>query len=102
MLTLVLGIGHYLRNHCLDDTYIAIERAAQGSAKQCHPEVEREAYNKQGCYGTKASHDQHWFPTNAVTQPAPIPVSPESVVCLLFRRIPLTFPRAPRQARRPI
>ena len=39
LLTFMLWIDDELADHCLDDTYIAIERTANEAAKECHPKI---------------------------------------------------------------
>ena len=62
----MLGISDKLTDHCLYDTYIAIERTAEKTAKQCKPEVHGKPHQQEGSNGTEAAYDQYWLSANSI------------------------------------
>lgn len=62
----MLWINNQLADHGLNDSYIAIERAAYEATKESHPEVHAKANDKERRNGTKAAKDEDWLTTQAV------------------------------------
>lgn len=62
---------HQLTNHCLDDTNVTIQDAANNSTGESHPEIDREADDQQRQHGAHASEQENGFAANLVREAAP-------------------------------
>jgi hypothetical protein len=67
----MFGFRDQFSYHCLDDAYVAVEKASQGSPKQGEPNIRGKANHDHGEHCSSTSRKQDWFSTYPIRQTAP-------------------------------
>ena len=68
----MLGLGHELRNHGLNNTNIAIQQATKGASDEGNPDVRGQAHSDQAENRADAAQQQYRLASYSVGNSAPV------------------------------